>query len=634
MSSPSTIGRYEIRRLLGQGGMGTVYLAWDPQMDREVALKTIRTDGPVAGDTTGARARFLKEARLAGRLLHPHIATVFDVGEADGVLFLAMEYVDGGNLAERLAKAKGPLPVRETLVIAAQVAEALSHAHSRGVIHRDIKPANILFSREDTAKVTDFGIGKLIGADVTTMTATGQMVGSPSYMSPEQIRSEPLDGRSDLFSLGLVLYECLTARKPFSGDSLTGLIYQILTTEPPDLSALRPGIPAEVAALVKRSIAKNAADRFTNASEMAAALRALASAIPDAAGGAISGVNTEETVRLEPTSPTSPVSYTPPTMPARTPRPLASIEVKKRPPVVPLVAGGAALLIIVAGGLFYLLRSRPEKIEPPPAPLPQPAVPSPAPSPLAVIPPSPPVTETPGAIRIVELTPAVPSPAIAAVTPKAAASPSAEMTPAPVRQVSSPTPPAQAPSTEAPGLRVVTRRSVKVGVSPEEASVFLDGRWVGIADDWDDGRGGGLLTFTSPGRHTLRFAYPGKDDLVVEVVVSPSGEDDEVEIEEKLVPGSPRGPLGPSGKFKSPSYKTRGELLFKVEPPTARVLVDGRPAGTAGDFVSTPLKLDAMKAYEISLAADGYETKTLRVVSTPSAGDDRVVVKEKLKPGR
>ena len=235
--------------------MGVVYLARDPQIERQLALKTVRFDGPGHDSKIDeAKARFLKEARISGRLQHPHIVTVFDVGEDAGNLYLAMEYVAGGSLAQKLAD-PAALEIFDQLRIVAEVAEALGHAHERGVLHRDVKPANILLTESLSAKVSDFGIGKLLIGD-TDLTSTGQMVGSPAYMSPEQIRGEKLDVRSDIFSLGIVLYQTLTSRKPFPADTLTTLVYQILHEEPIDSATLRPGLPEEVPGIIRKCLAK------------------------------------------------------------------------------------------------------------------------------------------------------------------------------------------------------------------------------------------------------------------------------------------------------------------------------------------------------------------------------------------
>jgi predicted Ser/Thr protein kinase len=628
MSSKTSIGRYEIRRLLGQGGMGTVYLAWDPQMDREIALKTIRSDGP-SGDAALLRERFLKEARLSGRLLHPNIATVFDVGEADGVLFLAMEYVEGESLADRLERVRNPLPIREALIFTTQVAEALAHAHSRGVVHRDIKPANILFTRQEVAKVTDFGIGKLIGAESTTLTGTGQLVGSPAYMSPEQIRSEAIDGRSDIFSLGSVVYQALTLKKPFAGDSLTALVFQILTNEPPDINLLRPDVPPDVAAAIKRAMAKNRDDRFADATEMAEEFRRLAATVKETRPATVvMAVNSEATVRLDPTAVTSPLP-SPPAPRTKFPVPLAELPPREDRRLAWLFPALGVLLALVALGVgAVLLRGRFEGqpvASEPAVRVPEPTVAlPPLPSPAVVAP-----VETPAPIRIVEMTPPAPTAALTSRSPVSGVGGRTETAATPRTAVT----PNQAARSETPQLRVSTRKHVKVNVSPDQARVFVDGRFAGISDDWDDSRGG-LLTFLSDGRHILRFAYPGHEDLVVEVIVSRNAEEDEVEIDQSLESGTPHGPAGPPGKLKTASYKTRGPVRFKVEPPDARVSVDGNVVGTVESFSGNPLRLDSMRVYEITLSADGFAPKSFRVLCSPSADDEATTVKEKLKPQR
>jgi len=270
--SPEQIGRYVILRTLGRGAMGIVYLARDPQIERELALKTIRFDTVEKSfGAEEAKARFLKEARISGRLQHPHIVTVFDVGEDQGTLFLAMELVQGGSFSQRLADPAG-FPIRERIRVVAEVAEALAHAHERGVLHRDVKPANILLSPTLSAKVTDFGIGKLLTGD-TELTSTGQMVGSPAYMSPEQIKGEKLDARTDIFSLGIVLYQALTLRKPFPADTLTTLVYQILHEEPPDPSLVSSDVPEGMREIIRKCLAKDRANRYADAGELAEDLR-------------------------------------------------------------------------------------------------------------------------------------------------------------------------------------------------------------------------------------------------------------------------------------------------------------------------------------------------------------------------
>ncbi len=598
--------------------MGKVYLARDPQMDRDVALKTIRADGLSSDDRQSLRVRFLKEARLAGRLLHPNIVTVFDVGEDSGVLFLAMEFVKGETLGSRLGRATEPLRVKETLTLGAEIADALAHAHSRGVLHRDIKPANILLTDDGTAKVTDFGIGKLMEGETTTLTGTGQLVGSPAYMSPEQIRGEKLDGRSDLFSLGTVLYQCLTLERPFSGESLTNLVYQILSSEPVDVRKLCPSIPEDVAALVMRSLAKRPAERIASASEMAAEMRQLSTGARGAAPD--SGLSTAPTVFMEPTPPT------PRLAPSLTSTPTAGPSQNRRNMVLALSLSAVALLAIAVGFLLARHPPRQEFVDQRPLLTFTPAFPQ-IPSPTPSLAPSA-TPQAPGDIRLIEMATPVAPLAPAGPTP-APARPHVEK-PSPV-PVSKPAEAEDEPLTGAGRRTVTTRRHVTVRVSPEEARVFLNGKFVGTADDWDGRGGGGMLTFPSEGKQILRITYPGRRDLLVTVVVTPNAEDDEAEIDNTLEEGSPSGPPGPPGDFRRPNYQTRGPVVFLVEPATARITVDGKDSGLAQDFTSAPLLLQAMKVHEVTVFAEGFEPRPLRILSSPSADDEKAVVKLKLK---
>ena len=258
------VGRYRILDFLGSGAMGEVYLAEDPQIERRLAIKTVRLAGRPQ-EIEDRKRRLLREARAAGRLLHPNVVTLFDAGEAEGLLFLAFEFVEGTDLAGRLEK--GPaLSLREVLRIIRQVADALDFAHRQGIVHRDIKPSNILLDKQGKVKVADFGIAKVTGQS-TELTIAGSVMGSPQYLSPEQIRGDELDGRSDVFSLGVVLYELLSHQRPFDGDTITTLVYQILHKEPPPISELR-AVPERLEALLRRMLAKNRDERFATAGEL------------------------------------------------------------------------------------------------------------------------------------------------------------------------------------------------------------------------------------------------------------------------------------------------------------------------------------------------------------------------------
>ena len=270
------LGRYEIVRELGKGAMGIVYLAKDPLIGRLVALKTIR--GAVHGDddeTKEFQQRFVREAQAAGILNHPSIVTVFDIGqdETTGTNFIAMEYVEGHNLKEILAQGR-PLTFDEIGEIIAQVGEALDFAHSKGIVHRDVKPANIILLDGNRAKIMDFGIAK-IASGVANLTTTGQFLGTPNYMAPEQIKGAPVDGRTDIFSLGICLYECLTRRKPFGGESLTSISYKIVHEPFPPLHEVNPQIPDGYEEVVGRCLAKDPAKRYQRGKELANALRAV-----------------------------------------------------------------------------------------------------------------------------------------------------------------------------------------------------------------------------------------------------------------------------------------------------------------------------------------------------------------------
>ena len=273
---PLKLGRYEVVRELGKGAMGVVYLAKDPMIGRLVALKTIRAAMHADDDETKEfQQRFLREAQAAGILNHPSIVTVHDIGQDEGgVSFIAMEYVEGHNLKEVLNQGRA-LSFEQIADIVAQVAEALDFAHAKGIVHRDVKPANIILVDGTRAKITDFGIAK-IASGAANLTTTGQFLGTPNYMAPEQVKGAPVDGRTDIFALGICLYECLTRRKPFGGDSLTSISYKIVHEPFPPLHDINPQIPEAFEELVAHCLAKDPAKRYQRARDLALALRAVA----------------------------------------------------------------------------------------------------------------------------------------------------------------------------------------------------------------------------------------------------------------------------------------------------------------------------------------------------------------------
>src|SRR5580698_5470318 len=253
-------GRYEIVAELGRGAMGVVYQARDPQIDRMVAVKTVSLWAQEPDEENEFRLRFMHEAQAAGRLHHPGIVAIFDVGEnpENRNPYIVLEYVAGEALNRMLSRVK-KLPLETALQLAEEIAEALDYAHAQGVIHRDIKPGNILVTEAGHAKIADFGIAKL---NLAHFTLPGRVLGTPAYMAPEQLSGEGSDGRSDLFSLGVILYSMVTGHSPFQGNSATTVCFKVANREPVSASALDMTLPPELDAVIGRAMAKNADERY------------------------------------------------------------------------------------------------------------------------------------------------------------------------------------------------------------------------------------------------------------------------------------------------------------------------------------------------------------------------------------
>ncbi len=263
------VGRYLIQSRLGRGGMATVYRAHDPSISRDVAIKFLHAS---LAEDDECRDRFLREARAAGGLSHPNIVVVYDVGEIEGRPYMAMELLDGAPLSETLEKTP-VLPVRDAVLIGMQLARALEYAHARGIVHRDIKPGNIMFLKDGkTIKVTDFGIAHMDDG-MSTHTQVGAVLGTPQYMSPEQALGEKIDGRSDLFAAGIVLYQMLAGERPFRADSLVAIAAKIVKEEPPPLASKRPEVPAALRRVIERCLAKKPDQRYQTGQELAEALK-------------------------------------------------------------------------------------------------------------------------------------------------------------------------------------------------------------------------------------------------------------------------------------------------------------------------------------------------------------------------
>jgi serine/threonine-protein kinase len=466
MAAPTFIGRYEIVAELGRGAMGSVFKATDPAVGRTVALKTIHSAALNGAQAEEYRARFYREARASGVLAHPGIVPVFDVGEHEGAPFLVMEFVDGHTLDSAMKKGER-FTLDRVCDIGQQLADALGYAHRQGVIHRDIKPANILMtSREvygsERPRITDFGIAKLAASEITT---TGQLLGTPSFMPPEQFTGAPIDGRADLFSLGVILYSLASGEQPFPGETMTAVSYKVVYTDPIPPSKLNPAIPAGLESVILKCLAKSPANRYQNGEELArdlATLRANPNATLASTAPAASDPNA--TLAAAPSSISHPpaqayaAAQKPPAAPAKKPSKQHKIET--------IIA--AVLLVVAAAGAcawFYLhlhQHPAPPQSQAVTAPAPQPAAPAPLPAvqgtvvpehePAAPAKPEPvkPAAGKPQAAAAKTTPPPQQQPQPPATKPAPTPTPAAGPAPAPAaKPAKSATPPAATPATPA-----------------------------------------------------------------------------------------------------------------------------------------------------------------------------------------
>ncbi len=268
MKMVQSIGRYRVEGLLGTGAMGEVYRAYDPVIDRPVAIKVVRTELAAGSGSEQWLQRFRREARAAGRRFHPNIVAVLDFGEDDGMPFLAMEYVDGRSL-DTILKTSGPLDPARSVAIITQVLSALGFAHQNGIVHRDVKPSNIMVLNSGEVKVADFGIARI---DASEFTIVGDLLGTPAYMAPEQFAGAPVDKRTDLFATGVILFEMLTGVKPFRGKSITEIISFMETRGPEDIRALNPAVPDSLKRVITKALAFDPARRYDDAAEFSKAI--------------------------------------------------------------------------------------------------------------------------------------------------------------------------------------------------------------------------------------------------------------------------------------------------------------------------------------------------------------------------
>ena len=389
-ASPERLGRYEVQELLARGGMGAVYKARDPSLDRIVAVKTVQAILLGTDQRDEFLARFQREARAAGRLAHPHIVSVHDFGldEATSTPFIVMEYVPGVSL-EALLKENPILPVAQALEIVEQVGSALEEAHAHGIVHRDVKPANVFLDERGRVKVGDFGIARMEGSDLTE---AGVTLGTPGYAAPEIVRGGVADARSDVFALGALAYRLLTGEKPFRGNTREGIALDVMQSNPPPPADVRPEVPTQVSAAVMRALAKSPEDRTASAAAFRRDLTGVSAAAPASPPRTTAPA---ALVRTEPAPPTATVAVPPPP--------------RRRRALV------AALMVLAVGagiGAAWLLLNRSR-------------------SPEAAVAPA----STRPAAAIPSVASATPRPAVRQPTPTRAPAPASEPTADPVRDI-------------------------------------------------------------------------------------------------------------------------------------------------------------------------------------------------------
>jgi serine/threonine protein kinase len=361
------IGRYKIVAELGQGAMGVVYKGFDDVIQRYVAIKMIYLDKVVNKEEfENSRKRFYRESQAAGKLSHPNIITIYDINEHEGQPFIAMEYVDGESLSEKIKKAKGGLPWQFVINIFIQVAQGLDYAHNRGVIHRDIKPANILISSSNQAKIADFGIAKI---SLSNITQTGMILGTPSYMAPEQITHSVADNRSDIFSLGATIYETITGANAFTGDDISQIIGKIIHYNPPILESFPPDIPSGLEQIIEKTLKKEPAQRYQSCAEIVVDLEQ----IKHKAAKAQNRLSVSHTVEI--TAKTKLASFERKKYKEADYEPEKELTKKTKEKISswPLFAGIGLLLIIASVSIFFIIQKSQSKIKKPPS---QTAIPS------------------------------------------------------------------------------------------------------------------------------------------------------------------------------------------------------------------------------------------------------------------
>ena len=602
------IGRYKIVRELGRGAMGVVYHAIDPNIGRPVAIKTIQF-GPTRKpeELERMRDRLFREARSAGILSHPGIVTIYDVDQQDDLAYIAMEYVDGPTLEQVLSESQ-PLSPERMFSILGQTAAALDYAHSKGIVHRDIKPANIMMTADGTCKITDFGIAKLTTSE--QLTRTGSIVGTPHYMSPEQVQGQTVDGRSDQFSLAVIAYEMLTGEKPYTGEHLTTVVYKIVAEEPAAPRRLNPSLSPAIEGALRKGLAKRPDNRYRNCQEFATGLEAACAASKGWKVMPRAGMLNEPTIAdVRAPQPAKPAALPPPAhRPRRSETTSTTASAKPKSGFLPFL-----LAILVAGGLLaligwqaapWLLSPRPSTNAEPAAAAAPPSQPPSEPTPAQPTqgqepqgqPPQgqPPAADTPDQLpaavtpqSAAQTVPANPAPAPTTPSAPPGTKPSAlGAATGPAAPASQPAEPKRERKAPEP-VRASTPQDVMVISSPAGATAQLDGNPANSCTT-------PCTLSASAGRHTVSIAAPGHLIEMRDIVVG-------------------NGPLEMAPVTLRASG---GTLMLSSAPDGATVLVNGKrisqltPASLTlapGSYVVTVEK-DGLRSTDTVVIRDGITT--------------------------
>jgi serine/threonine-protein kinase len=577
------IGRYKIVRELGRGAMGVVYHAIDPNIGRPVAIKTIHFgDHRRPEEIERMRERLFREARSAGMLSHPGIVTIYDVEQQGELAYIAMEYVDGPTLDQMLSE-PAPLDAERMFSILGQTAVALDYAHSKGIVHRDIKPANIMLSADGTAKIADFGIAKIAAAENLTM--TGSIVGTPHYMSPEQVQGQAVDGRSDQFSLAVIGYEMLTGEKPYAGEHLTTVVYKIVAEEPVPPHRLNPSLSTAIENALRKGLSKKPDARYRNCQEFAESLEKACSATkgwkPVPRGGLLNAPTMVD-VRAPVIVPPPPVVLPPPRHKGRAePTATSTTEVRRKsgfPAYLLAVLLVAGLLVLIGSQLspWHLPGSQPAgggehpsaapKVEPPVVAIPPVTLPATTPADAKPSPVGQPANPEPEAAKLPAAEPLKPpAPELAKPTTEEAAKP------APAEPAREAPKPEHRPATP---VRASVPQELTVITSPAGATATLDGN--------------SSMTCSTPctlraaaGRHTLAYTKSGYY----------------IERREFTVGA---GPLELTPVALSPHG---GTLMLSSDPKGAAISVNGKRIAQV-----TPAQIPlAVGVYSIMIEKDGRQ---------------------------